>query len=194
MQIDVDQVDRARELASIGAGHAANALAAMVGTPCSMRVPTVRVLPPERLHEPYVAGDARGHDRMGVFFELEGGPGGVVALIFPGEVREALLESLLGERASDPVMAESALRELGNILVSHVASSIGDTLGDEAVLPSIPVLATTDAGTALAALLASRAGGRAALRIETEISDAEKRFRGLMVFLPDDLGKLDPSG
>ncbi|MAE93438.1 MAG: hypothetical protein CL910_02130 [Deltaproteobacteria bacterium] len=184
--IDEVQVDRARELASIGAGHAANALAAMLGRPCTMRVPTVRLLSADRVQAPYVAGDTAGHDRMGVFFELDGGPGGVVALLFPGEVRDRLIDSLLGDRGSDPEIAESALRELGNILVSHVASSIADTIGDS-VVPSIPVLAMKDAGSALASLLAPRATQGGALRIETEIADERREIRGLLVFMPDDV-------
>lgn len=184
--IDAAELDRMRELASIGAGHAANALAAMLGRPCTMRVPTVRLLSAERVQAPCVAGDVGGADRMGVFFELDGGPGGVVALLFPGEVRDRLIDSLLGDRGSDPEIAESALRELGNILVSHVASSIGDTIG-AVIVPSIPVLAMRDAGAALAALLAPRASRKGALRIETEIADRSRQIRGLLVFMPDHL-------
>ena len=36
-------LDRVRELTSIGAGHAADAFARLVGRPCRMRVPTVRL-------------------------------------------------------------------------------------------------------------------------------------------------------
>ena len=107
-------VDRLRELASIGAGHAANALARMLGRPCAMQVPRTLALDE--------AGDEDG-DRLGLFFDLEGGPGGMVALIFGADVRARLLDALLGVDEPSAEQAESALRELGNILVSHVASS-----------------------------------------------------------------------
>jgi hypothetical protein len=42
-----------------------------------------------------------------------------------------------------------------------------------------------DAASALASLVALRGIGGGALRIETEISDAEGEFRGLLVFVPD---------
>jgi len=81
---------------------------------------------------------------------------------------------------------ESALREVGNILVSHVVSSLADTLG-VAVLPSIPILALDDAPTAFAALVALRAANGPVLRIETEIIDRDRELRGLLVFVPDAL-------
>ena len=178
------EVDRLRELTSIGAGHAANALARMIDRPCTTRVPTVRLLSAERIETPYVAGQVTGEDRMGVFFELEGGPGGVVALVFPGEVRDRLLELLLGPGPKAPEVAESALREIGNIVVSHVASSIADALSTP-VVPSVPLLAVRDAGQALAALLAPRAAAHAALRIECEIADRSREIRALLVYVPD---------
>ena len=70
------------------------------------------------------------------------------------------------------------------MLVSHVVSAMADTLGTR-VLPSIPVLAMEDALSALASLVALRCAGDTALRVETEISDAEGRYRGLLVYVPD---------
>ncbi len=182
--VSENEVDRLRELTSIGAGHAASALARVIDRPCTTRVPTVRLLSPERIETPCGTGQATGEDRMGVFFELEGGPGGVVALLFPGEVRDRLLELLLGPGPKAPEVAESALRELGNIVVSHVASSIADALSTP-VVPSVPMLAVRDAGRALAALLVPRAVAHAALRIECEIADRSREIRALLVYLPD---------
>jgi chemotaxis protein CheY-P-specific phosphatase CheC len=116
---------------------------------------------------------------------VEGGLGGVLALLFPAASRERVVGALLardGERA--PEAEESALRELGNILISHTVSAMGDTLGTR-VLPSIPVLAMEDALAVLASLVAPRCAGGTALRVETEISDAEGRYRGLLVYVPD---------
>lgn len=182
--LDAAMVDRVRELTSIGAGHAANALAQMLGRTCQMRVPTVAPLraAPETSSEGD-DGDAAG-DRMGVFFELEGGPGGAVALIFPAPVGRKLVELLLGEGPFSDEQAESALRELGNILVSHVASSIADATGS-VVVPSLPTLAMHDASAVWAAQLDHRAQGGAGLRIETEIADRSREIHGRLVFVPD---------
>jgi chemotaxis protein CheC len=182
-------VDRVRELTNIGAGQAAKALADLLGRPCRMRVPMARVLPADRVSAPLVAGSgADGRERMaGVFFEVDGGLGGVLALLFSEETRTLLVRQLLGDPAADPAapLAESALREFGNILVSHVASAMADTLG-VAVIPSIPLLVEEDAASALASLVGLREPRRAAaLRIETEISDRHGAVRAVLVFVPD---------
>ena len=172
-------LDRARELASIGAGHAANALAQLTGRTCEMRVPTVR--------REGAGGPAGEHGMAGVLFEVEGGPGGVLALLFPAATCQHLLARLLGSAcALDSPVARSALCEVGNILVSHAANALGETLG-VTMLPSIPMLALEDARVALAALLARRGPERPDLRIESEICDRARELCSVFVFVPDRL-------
>lgn len=195
MDIAEADVDLVRELTSIGAGHAATALAALVGLTCEMKVPRVRVLSADRLGQPLVdvIGNA-ADDQIGVFFEVQGGPGGVLALLFPEASCDLLLTRLTGKPRAElgDELAESALREVGNILASHVASALGDTLGT-VVLPSVPVLAMGDAPEALASLLSLRAGEGPVLRVETEICDREQSLHGLLVFVPDDVHRIAPA-
>ena len=195
-QLSEEDVDRVREVTSIGAAHAANALAALVGATCEMRVPQVRLLPPERLSAPFVVDptDGDGRDAIGIFFNVEGGYGGVVGLLFPASTCERLIQLLTGKAPEENSLSavQSALREVGNILVSHVANAIGETLGVR-VLPSIPVLAMESADEALASLLATRAPAGPVLRVETEISDRTRRVRGVMVFVPDRYDRPTPA-
>jgi chemotaxis protein CheY-P-specific phosphatase CheC len=187
LSIDEADLDRVRELTSIGAGHAAGAFAQVVGRPCRMRVPTVRLLSAQAIGSSFVATsrDDERSSMCGVFFEVEGGLGGVLALLFPAASREPVVRALLRPSgALAPGAEESALRELGNMLVSHAVSAMADTLGTR-VLPSIPVLAMEDALSALASLVSLRCAGETALRVETEISDTEGRYRGLLVYVPD---------
>ena len=187
LHIDEVDLDRVRELTSIGAGHAADAFARVVGRPCRMRVPTVRLLRSEALASEFVNSirDDERASMCGIFFDVEGGLGGVLALLFPRASREPIVRALLATGGAVLRDAEeSALRELGNMLVSHAVSAMADTLGTR-VLPSIPVLAMEDALSALGSLVAMRYAGGAALRVETEISDAEGRYRGLLVYVPD---------
>jgi chemotaxis protein CheC len=186
--IPPDQVDRLRELTNIGAGHAATAFAQLVGRPFRMRVPTVRLLRGESAGSAFVSTtrDDERQGMSGVFFEVEGGLSGILALLFPEESRDRILEALTGREpgvlAAD--VAASALREIGNILISHVVSAMADTLGVR-VVPSIPVLVMEDAVSALASLIGLRGAGAASLRVETEITDADGSCRGLLVFVPD---------
>lgn len=191
-----EDVDRVREVTSIGAGHAANALASLVGSTCEMSVPQVRLLPPERISAPFMVdpSDGDGREAIGIFFEVEGGYGGVVGLLFPASTCEQLILVLTGAAPEDSSLetVQSALREVGNILVSHVANAIGETLG-VAVLPSTPVLAMENASEGLGSLLAMRGADRPALRVETEISDRTRKVRGVMVFVPDRFDRVTPA-
>jgi chemotaxis protein CheC len=153
-----------------------------------MRVPTVRLLRAESAGLPFVVTvrDDERRGMTGIFFEVEGGLGGIVAVLFSRSSRDQLLEHLTGKpvQESSPAVDQSALREFGNILASHVVSPMADALG-VAILPSIPVLAMEDALEVLGSLIGLRQKGKPALRIETEISDRQRDFRSLLVFVPD---------
>ena len=71
-------LDRARELASIGAGHAAGALARLINRTIWMEVP--RAQPVDAGTVPRAA--ALAQDGTAIFFELQGGVGGMMAVVF----------------------------------------------------------------------------------------------------------------
>jgi chemotaxis protein CheY-P-specific phosphatase CheC len=182
-------LDRVRELTSIGAGHAAGVLAAMLGRPCTMCVPSVARLgaPPVAIGMEAVAVEAASRrPSVGVLFDVEGPLAGVVGLLITADACDRLVQRLLGRHEGVPRghAAESALREMGNILVSHVVSAMADTLG-VALLPSVPHLALEDAWGALAARVGLRGSAGSSLRFETEISDAQGELRARLVFVPD---------
>jgi chemotaxis protein CheY-P-specific phosphatase CheC len=108
-----------------------------------------------------------------------------VALLFPARARDALLAALAGREAGQVPrpFAESALAEVGNILVSHAVSAMADTLG-VAMRPSPPLLALEGGVSVLAERLSQRGAG-VALRLEAEISDPSGEMRSRLVFVPD---------
>jgi chemotaxis protein CheY-P-specific phosphatase CheC len=110
----------------------------------------------------------------------------VFALLFTASTCERLIAQLLGGdgRELRSPAAQSALCEVGNILASHAANALGETLG-VTLQPSIPLLALDDGHAALAALLARRERGRPLLRIESEICDRAHELCGIFVFVPD---------
>jgi len=170
-----DDLDRLCELVNVGAGHAAGALAQLLGCPIRMSVPRVqrggasRRAAPERLRP----------GTSGIFFEVEGGIGGVFAVLFPPRERDALLAELLGEQRSESDQGESALREVGNILASHALSAVADLIGAR-VLPSLPTLALEAAGSVLASFQV-RYDEPA---IESQLVDPSGGLRGLLVWIP----------
>ena len=78
-------------------------------------------------------------------------------------------------------LIESALMEVGNILASHVASAIADTLRAR-LLPSIPTLAMQDGERAFAAYVENRVGADA-LRIESRLRDESGELRGRLLLV-----------
>jgi chemotaxis protein CheC len=172
-----EEVDQLLELMSIGGGHAAGAFADLVGRSFWMRVPRVTRRDAGRRAAPRSS-------TTGVFFEVDGALQGVVALLLPANARDALVARLVGRDPTSvsPEMLESALRELGNIVVSHVCSAIADTLAARLV-PSLPVLVMQDGDGALDAMTARRGSG--GLRLETEIADELGELHGRLVFVPD---------
>ena len=180
-RLEQDGLDRLRELLNIGAGHAAGAFAQLVGRSFWMQVPRVVALDASVPPGPDAIADASWSRATSVIFEVCGSIQGVVALLLPPAARDALVARLLGgdPGSSAPHLVDSALEELGNIVVSHVCSAIADTLGAR-LLPSVPELG--QGRSPVAARLA--AAGGASLRVETEIVELDGDVRGLLVFFP----------
>jgi chemotaxis protein CheC len=172
--------DRLGELASIGAGHAAGALATLLGRPFEMRVPSVRVLAPDEA-APF-SRDERAFS--GVLFSVRGGPGGELALLLGPADREALLAALLGPGAGVAAQAESALCEVGNVVASHALSAVGDLLG-ETVLPSPPELALHDGAQAFARRVGARTGSGPVVSIEVELRARAGDLCALLAWVPE---------
>lgn len=170
-----DELDRLCELANVGAGHAATALARLVKRPIRMSVPRLRM----GAATPSVDG-ADGGDAW-IFFEVQGALGGALVLRLPADARAALVTELVGEEAG--AHAESALREVGNILASHALSAVADLVGSRS-LPSLPSLVFEAAGPALAAWRA-RAAGRVC--IETHLIDDAGRSAVELVWIPNEV-------
>jgi chemotaxis protein CheY-P-specific phosphatase CheC len=108
--------------------------------------------------------------------------GGALVLRLPFSARQTLVEELLGGDASGG-HAESALREVGNILASHALSAVADLVGGR-VLPSLPSLVFDATGPALAAWR-SRAAGRVC--IETHLVDDAGASHVELVWIPEEV-------
>jgi len=171
------RIDRLAGLAHVGARRAADAFAQLVGR-------AIRVEAPVVIEQGSLwTGPSEGGS-TGVLFEFEGCLDAIVAILFPAPSSERLVRRIVGIECDplEPPLIESALMEVGNILASHVASAIADTLG-ERLLPSIPALAMESAEETFGAWIDERVGPEA-LRIESRLHDDPLELRGRLVLIP----------
>jgi chemotaxis protein CheC len=166
------EIDRLCELASVGASLASAAFSVLIGANIQNRAP--RVCGP-------ADSTASEHWCTGILFEAEGDLTGLVAIVLPELDRNFAVEQMLGESGPRGPLAESALRELGNIVASQTVSAIADCLGTT-ILLSVPTLVMEDAGVVLRSLISQRGAG---VRIETDLYGTDGEVNALLVFAPD---------
>ena len=181
------QVDALREVANIGAGHAATALSQMVGETIMISVPTINV---SRLEDipPQVA--APDEPVAAVLMHMLGDLTGRTLLVFPRRTAIRLAELLL--RRQNPQedfseMQQSAIKEAGNILSSAYMNALSDFMG-MMLLPSPPSLAI-DMSTAVlsTAYLQFGTDKDYVFCVESEfiMGGRDERMRGFFLLLPD---------
>jgi chemotaxis protein CheC len=179
------EIDRFVELADVGAEQAATAFTQLVGRTIRSKPPVV--VQGEAAIESRSSSENDSTGSTGVFFELDGCVDALVGILFPGAASETLVRCIVGIDSGElaPEVIESALMEVGNILASHVASAIADTMKSR-LLPSIPALAMDNAEDALCSFIED-AVGRDGLRIESALSDETGALRGRLVLIPTQL-------
>ncbi|MBF5041756.1 fibril biogenesis regulator DifG [Aggregicoccus sp. 17bor-14] len=158
------QRDALREVANIGCGHAANALARLMGgRPVQLSVPRVESID-------FSAGAAdltrmlggAGVSVLGAQLGVEGELNGSLLMLLPTRDGEALGQLLMGGTPASAEDTRSALSETANILASACLSAIG-TLTGWRLLPSVPHLTEGPAGDVVAEALSGMEGASARL-------------------------------
>lgn len=135
------QIDALREVANIGAGHAATALSQMTGQTIMISVPRINIarledIPPQIMSpEEPVAG---------VLMHMLGDLTGRTLLVFPRPTAIRLSELMLrrpkGSSTGLGELEQSAIKEAGNILSGAYMNALSDFMGIM-LLPSPPSLA-----------------------------------------------------
>ena len=134
------QFDALKEVANIGAGHAATALSQMTNKKIMISVPEVTVTPLEEVPE------VLGHPEevvAAVLMHMMGDLTGRTLLLFPEPSALALCDILLrrpaGTTTEFGVMEQSGIKEVGNILSSAYLNALSDFMG-MMLVPSVPSL------------------------------------------------------
>ena len=181
------QLDALREVANIGAGHAATALSQMVGERIMISVPTINVAPLEEVPPQVAPPD---EPVAAVLMHMLGDLTGRTLLVFPRRTAIRLAALLL--RRSDhgddfSEMEQSAIKEAGNILSSAYMNALSDFMG-MMLIPSPPALAIDMSDAVLTTTYLQFGGDKDyVFCVESEfvMSDTEERLRGFFLLLPD---------
>ena len=186
------QLDALREVANIGAGHAATALSQMIGETIMISVPMINIA---RLEEvpPQVAGP--DEPVAAVLMQMLGDLTGRTLLVFPRRTAHRLASLLLRRPTDGPEadskdfseMDQSAIKEAGNILSSAYMTALSDFMG-MMLLPSPPSLAVDMSDAVLTTTYLQFGTDRdLVFCVESEflMDDTAEKLRGFFLLLPD---------
>jgi chemotaxis protein CheC len=186
--LKANQLDALREVANIGAGHAATALSQMTGQTIMISVPEITIAALEDV-PPHVSGPEE--PVAAVLMHMLGDLTGRTLLVFPSATALRLSELMLRRaKGSSPVLGEleqSAIKEAGNILSGAYMNALSDFMG-MVLLPSPPSLAIDMSAAVLStAYLQFGSDKDFVVCVESEfiMTDVGERLRGFFLLLPD---------
>ena len=183
-----NQLDALREVANIGAGHAATALSQMTGCTIMISVPTINIAKLEDV-PPQVSGPEE--PVAAVLMHMLGDLTGRTLLVFPKPTAIRLSELMLrrphGSSKDLGELEQSAIKEAGNILSGAYMNALSDFMG-LMLLPSPPSLAVDMSDAVLTTAYLQFGSDRDyVFCVESEfyLQDIGERLRGFFLLLPD---------
>jgi len=185
MKLSKVQADAIQELGNIGAAHAATTLSQMLGSAVEMSVPAIKAVDISQL------GTVMGDESAAmVAFELQGEieHGGYIIFYITRESAKRLTNAMLGQTDTDrPMneMDESALIEVGNIMISAFLDATAELLGF-IMLPSPPALSIDMAHAAMQTLIAQMGEEvDEVLLFSTELVCEEHKIDSDIIMMPE---------
>lgn len=185
MKLSTVQADAIQELGNIGAAHAATTLSQMLGSTVEMSVPAIKAIDISEL------GTYMGEEPAAlVAFELQGeiAHGGYIVFYISRESAIRLTNTMLGlTDMNRPMneMDESALLEVGNIMVSAFLDATAELLGF-VMLPSPPALTIDMAHAAMSSLIAQMGEEiDEVLLFSTELTCEEHKIDSDIIMMPE---------
>jgi chemotaxis protein CheC len=182
------QLDALREVANIGAGHAATALSQMTGGTIMISVPTINIA---RLEDVPPQISAPEEPVAAILMNMLGDLTGRTLLVFPHptavRVSEIMLNRPHGVAFELGELEQSALKEAGNILSGAYLNALSDFMG-LMLLPSPPSLAVDMSSAVLTtAYLQFGTDRDYVFCVETEfyMQELQEHLRGFFLLLPD---------
>ena len=182
------QIDALREVANIGAGHAATALSQMTGGTIMISVPRINIAKLEEIPPQITAPE---EPVAAVLMQMLGDLTGRTLLVFPRPTAIRLSELMLrrpeGSSKGLGELEQSAIKEAGNILSGAYMNALSDFMG-MMLLPSPPSLAVDMSQAVLSTAYVQFGSDRDyVFCVESEffMQDLNEHLRGFFLLLPD---------
>lgn len=179
------QLDALREVANMGAGHAATALSQMTGQQIMISVPQLTITAIDEIHNQIAEPE---EPVAAVLMRMEGDLTGLTLLVFPQPIALRVAGLMMRKTVTTlgPI-EESAIREAGNILSAAYLNALADFM-KMTLLPSPPSLAIDMSDAVLSSTyIASSQGATHLMCVESEfhLHEAKEKLRGFFLLLPD---------
>jgi len=187
MTLSDAQVDALKEVGNIGAGHAATALSQLIKKKIMISVPEVKVIKISEVET--LLGDSNSLV-AGIIMNVLGDVSAKILLLLTRESALSLADMLLQQKVGTTKVlsevANSAIKETGNILAGAYMNALNEFLG-MLLLPSVPSLVYDVAGAILASLSDGFEGMSSnIILIETQFAEAnDKVINGYLLLVPD---------
>lgn len=185
-EINEKYFDILREIGNIGAGNATTAIANMLNLKINMTVPTVELLPVERIGS--VVGD-EDDVIVGIMLGVEHDITGSMMFLMDMDSAHNLVNRLMCRpmeyREDFDEMDLSAIKEIGNIIAGSYLSALSG-LTNLVIVPTVPFV-TVDMAAAILDVPAIQFGmlGDNALIIKTEFGD-DLELNGYFILMPEE--------
>ncbi len=180
------QKDALIELANIGSGNAATALSQLLGKDIKLSVPSINLVPVTKIVE-----KAKNTNEIvaAVYLRILGEITAKSLIIFPKEkifpILDLVMKRKIGETKELGENEQSALKEIGNIIVSAYLNAIAKFIGLNSV-PSVPALAI-DMIEAIFETVSSEIAemDEEALLIENDMIEETTKISTSLLIIPD---------
>lgn len=178
------QKDALKEIGNIGAGHAATALSQLLNTKIGLVEPRIDIIRFAELTERVRHGD---RSVAALRMEVRGEAPGEIVVLFDREQTigfvSRFIRRVIGDITIFDSIAESTLKELGNIVAGSYLSAIVQLTGVR-LEPSVPALSYGTVQTAIADLMSIHPD-RPVFLVESVFLDNDVTIGGEFIFIPN---------
>ena len=185
--LDPAQLDAMREIANIGAGHAATALSQMTHRVIMIDVPEVSII---RLEDVGTVTGEADDVVAAVMMKVLGDVTGRTVQIFPGSSAVKLVGLVTGGTEPDfpegfTVEHQETLKEIGNIIVGAYLNALSEFMGLLLIM-SVPAIAIDMAGAVMTTSYLNFGEEQDhVLCVNTGMIIGDDRIRGHFLLIPD---------